>query len=87
MVTSVRSLNSASFIAAHTAMCVQPESLYLRGEVTSPADIKVRRPGLRPVALFATLLPATPWSARALSSAGSPRDPVVPPASAVVLQR
>jgi hypothetical protein len=86
MVTSERSLISASSLAAHTAMCVQLEGLLLRGEVSRATAVKSRRP-TRYLVLLAAVLLAALWSARALSIAGSPRDSVVSRAPAVVSQR
>lgn len=87
MVTTARSLNSASSLAAHTAMCVQLEGLLLRGEVSRAATVKTRRTTRRYFVLLAAVLLAALWSARALSIHGSPRDSVVPRASAAVSQR
>jgi hypothetical protein len=87
MVTSARTLNSASSIAAHTAMCVQLEGLLLRGEVARAAAVKTRRSAFRHIVLLAAVLLAALWSAHALSNAGSLRDIVVPGASAGHSQR
>jgi hypothetical protein len=87
MVASARSLNSASSLAAHTAMCVQLEGLLLRREVSRVAAVKSRRTTRRYLVLLAAVLLAVLWSARALSIVGSPRDSVVSRAPAVVSQR
>jgi hypothetical protein len=86
MDTTARSINSASALAAHTAMCVQLESLTLRGDLTPAAAVKSRRVSFRRFVLLAAVVLAALLSARALSIVGSPRDSVVPRASAV-LQR
>jgi hypothetical protein len=86
MVTSERSLISASSLAAHTAMCVQLEGLLLRGEVSRATAVKSRRT-TRYLVLLAAVLLAALWSAHALSNAGSLRDIVVPGASAGHSQR
>lgn len=67
MTTFARSLNSASSLAAHTAMCVQLEGLMLRGEVTRAAAAKSRRSILLPLVLLAAVLMAALWSARVLA--------------------
>jgi hypothetical protein len=83
MATHARSLNSASALAAHTAMCVQLEGMALRGGVGRAATVKSNRPALRRIVLLAVVLLAALFSARALSIVGSPRDSVVPCASVV----
>lgn len=83
MVATSRSLNSASALAAHTAMCVQLEAILLRGDLGRAATVKSRHLTLRRIVLLAAVLLAALFSARALSIVGSSRDSVVPRASAV----
>jgi hypothetical protein len=87
MTTSARSLNSASSLAAHTAMCVQLEGLMLRGGAARAAAVKSRRSALRPLVLLAAVLLAALWSARALSITSIVRDTVVSHRSAGGSQR
>jgi hypothetical protein len=56
MATRARSLSSASALAAHTAMCVQLEGIFLRGDVVPAASVKSRRIPLRRFVLFAAVL-------------------------------
>jgi hypothetical protein len=65
-------------------MCVQLEGMLLRGDGAHAASVKSRRPTLRRIVLLAAILFAALLSARALSLVGSPRDSVVPRASAVL---
>lgn len=74
-------------IAAHTAMCAQLEGLLLRGAVVRTAAVRTRRSAFRHLVLLAAVLLAAPWSAYALSIAGSPRDTVVLSVSAGHSQR